>query len=187
MEKIKGYDEVPAFTGEFEKLKEGGHVCQIKDAKVEKSKNGNDMMIIEFDIVGKDDENADYYQRRFENAKQFDIEAKWPGTHRIMLEDKEGNCNKFFKGFITSVEASNKGYKFNWDEKTLKDKIFGGIFGKEQYVAYDGTLKFSTKLRYIRSTEKINEAEIPEDKLLNNKNTTDGEFITIDENEPLPF
>ena len=39
MEKLKGYDEAQAITGEYEKLNAGGYICKIKSAKEEKSLN----------------------------------------------------------------------------------------------------------------------------------------------------
>lgn len=192
MEKPKNYDETVAATGEFEKLALGGHICKIKEAKIEKSKAGNEMLVIAFDIA--DGENKGFYQRRFEIAKKFNEKAKWSGIHRILLNDKQGNCSRYLKGFITSIENSNNGFQFNWDEKTLKDKLFGGVFGREQYKNQMGEIKWTTKLRFVRSIRSIDNADIPEDKLLkitgindNGKATTDGEYITIDDDEELPF
>lgn len=61
-------------------------------------------------------------------------------TTRVALEDKDGNTNPYFKGFITAVEESNPGYKWNWDEKTLKGKKIGIVFRMEEYSynGYDG-------------------------------------------------
>lgn len=187
MNKIKGYEEAQALTGEFEVLEAGGYICKIINAKVEKSMTGKDMLIIAFDIA--EGGHKDFYKRRFDEDTRID--KKWPGVYRQMLEGEK--AAGYFKGMITSLEASNKNFnwdKCNWDESKLKGLLFGGIFGREQYQnQMNGELKFATKLRYIRSVEKIknNDYKVPEDKLLNNKNTVDGEFITIDENEPLPF
>lgn len=162
MEKTKRYEEAQAFTGDFEVLSLGGKTCRIISAKEEKSKNGNDMLSVEFDI--DEGENEDYYKRRFEESTKAD--KKWSGVHRTMLYDNKGNTNKFFKGFIASIEESNKGFKWDWKEAELKGKLFGGVFGREQYENSNGELKMTTKLRQVRSIEKIKDAEIPEDKLL---------------------
>lgn len=188
MEKMNDYETTEAFTGEYEKLKLGGQICEIRGARIEKSQNQNDMLVVAFDIA--EGENRGYFKRRFDEAtKRSGADAKWPnnGIHRILLKDSEGKCNKYFKGFITSVEASNKGYTWDWNEEGLKGKRFGGIFGREQYEANDGNLKFATKLRWIRSVDKVKNAEIPEDKLLSKKPADNvwGEVIDSDEN--LPF
>lgn len=187
MEKPKNYENTVAATGDFEQIKLGGHVCKIISAKVEKTKTNKDMLIIAFDI--EKGENAGFYERRHELNKQFNADAKWPGVHRIMLEDKDGNCNKFFKGFITSIEASNNGFKFDFDEKKLKNKTFGAVFGREQYETQMGELKFATKIRFIKGTNDIENANIPEDKLLNKAQNSDinGTFISVDDTDELPF
>lgn len=182
MEKIKGYDEAEALTGEYEILEAGGYICKIVNAKVEKSKTNKDMLVIAFDISEGD--HKDYFKRRYENNKS--IERKWPtnGVYRQMLEGDK--AVGYLKGLMTSLEASNSSFKWNWDESKLKGLLFGGLFGREQYEAFDGTLKFTTKLQFIRSVDKIKKGEfnVPEDKLLVK---SDGEFITIDDNEDLPF
>ena len=183
MEKMKE-EYIEAFTGEYEKIKLGGHICEIKEAKIEKSKSERDMLVIAFDIA--EGENAGYYKRKFDNMAQTTTDAKWPGVHRILLQDLEGNCNKFFKGFITSVEASNPGYKWVWDEKTLKGKKFGAVYGREQYRGIDGNLKFANKIRFIRAADKVKDAEIPEDKLLKEDTSTSAWNAVIDD-ENVPF
>lgn len=191
MEMPKDYNETEGFTGEFETIKLGGHVCKIRGVKMEKSQKTNkDMLVIAFDI--EKGENKGYYDRQY--ARKLESmpidQVKFPGTYRIMVLDNEGKCNKFFKGFTTSVEASNPGYKFTGDEKTLKDKLFGGIFGREQYEKMDGTLGMTTKLRFIRSINGIEDIVAPEDKLLPAK--ADNPFDNFNANtenagDDLPF
>lgn len=183
MKKIEGYEETEALTGEFEVLEAGGYICKIVNAKVEKSKTNKEMLVIAFDIL--EGEHKDYFKRRFENDNRTD--KKWPttGVYRQMLEGEK--AAGYLKGLMTSLEASNPNFKWEWDEKKLKDLQFGGILGREQYQALDGTLKFATKLQFIRSVEKIKNGDFktPEDKLLNKKE--DDGYITIDDNEELPF
>ena len=183
MKKINEYDEAQALTGEYEVLEAGGYVCKILNAKEEKSQSGKEMLVIAFDI--EEGEHKDYFKRRFDNDTRLD--KKWPvnGIYRQMLEGE--NAVGYLKGMITSLEASNPKFKWDWDESKLKGLKFGGIFRREQYEAFDGSLKFSTKLQYIRSVEKIknNDFNIPEDKLLN-KPQNEGEYITVNDDE-LPF
>lgn len=179
MEKMNDYDQTEAFTGEYEKIKLGGQICEIKEAKIDKSKSGKDMLAIAFDIA--EGENKGYYKRKFDNMAQASVDAKWPGVHRILLQNLEGKCNPYFKGFISSVEASNPGYKWVWDEKTLKGKKFGAVYGREQYRGMDGNLKFANKIRFIRSIDKVKDAEIPDDKLLREDSTSDAWNTVIDD------
>lgn len=184
MEKIKGYDEAEALTGEYEILEVGGYICKIISAKVEKSSTNKDMLVIAFDIA--EGEHKDYFKRRFD--ANTSIDKKWPinGVYRQMLEGEK--AVGYLKGLMTILENSNSKFKWNWDETKLKGLMFGGVFGREQYETFNGSLKFATKLQYIRSIEKIknNEFKIPEDKLLNKKQN-DGEFITIEDDDELPF
>ena len=74
MEKIQGYDEAQAITGEYEKLEAGGYICKIISAKEEKSKSGNRMLVMALDIVEGD--RKDYFRNRFNENTSPD--KKWP-------------------------------------------------------------------------------------------------------------
>ena len=39
MEKVKGYEEAEAITGEYERLNAGGYICKIISAKEEKTQS----------------------------------------------------------------------------------------------------------------------------------------------------
>ena len=185
MKRIEGYDEAEALTGEYEVLEAGGYICKIVNAKVEKSSTNKDMLVIAFDIA--EGEHKDFFKRRFDSNTDIN-NKKWPtnGIYRQMLEGDK--AVGYLKGLMTSLEASNSNFKWNWDETKLKGLLFGGIMGREQYEAFDGKLKFATKLQYVRSVDKIrnNEFYVPEDKLLN-KSTNDADFITIEDDSELPF
>ena len=184
MKKIEGYDEAQVLTGEYENLEAGGYICKILDAKEEKSTTGKSMLVITFDIL--EGEHKDFYKRKYDSDTRTD--KKWPtnGIYRQMLEGEKSAG--YLKGVITSLEASNPKFKWDWDETKLKDLVFGGIFRREQYEANDGSLKFSTKLQFIRSVEKIknNDFEVPTDKLLPPKVDNDWTMTTEDIND-LPF
>ena len=185
MNKPQNYDETQAATGEFESLEPGGYICVIKKAVVEKTQNGDkEVMRIAFDIA--EGEKKDFYKRKFDERLQTDTQAKWPG---VFSQLTEGESLKFFKGVITSIEASNPGFKFDFDETKLAGKRFGAIFGREQYEGNDGNLKFSTKIRWIRSVDKIKSGDfkIPEDKLLPQQNNNNpANWNTVDDAN-LPF
>lgn len=184
MKKMEGYEEAQALTGEYEVLEPGGYICKILSAKEEKTKTNKNALIIAFDIVEGD--NKDFYKKKFDEDTRLD--KKWPsnGIYRQMLEGDK--AMGYFKGMITALEASNPNFKWDWDESKLKDLKFGGIFGREQYEANDGSHKFSTKLRFIRSVEKIKngEFEIPADKLLPSK-VDNAWTMTEEDANDLPF
>ncbi|MBO5005416.1 MAG: hypothetical protein J6D03_09340, partial [Clostridia bacterium] len=115
MEKPAGYDEAQSF-GEFETLPAGGYKCLIKKVVCEKSQNGKEFLKIGFDIA--EGQYKDFYQRKFENDTRED--KKWSGIWVLFTEGyNPGTTNPKFKGLITSVEASNPNFKFNFDEQTL--------------------------------------------------------------------
>lgn len=174
MKKFDGYDEVQ--VNNFpERLKLGGHICKVLEAKIEQKTSQKDgkqfeMLLIKFDIEAPD-EQAGFYNRKFnEDAKADALKAKWKGVHRITVptNESEDYIKSRFKAFTTSVEESNPGYKWNWEENTLVGKVFGGVFGYEEFIALDGNTITSTKIRYIKSIDKINEVEIPKVKLVDN-------------------
>lgn len=197
MEMPKKYDETVGITGEYESLEPGGYICRIKNVKEEESKNKNRMLVVAFDI--EEGEHKGFYQRRYNDLVQQNNDPnnviKWPnnGIHRIMIEDNNGDCNKFFKGFITSVENSNEGYNFKenkFDEKTLKDKLFGGIFGEEEYEKMDGSIGTSTKLKYVRTVQAIRDGKykIPDIKKLPQKGEAFEDFLNnTNQDDDLPF
>lgn len=197
MEMPKNYEETVGVTGDFEGLQAGGYICKVISAKEENSQNGNRMLVVAFDIA--EGEHKDFYKRRYEanvkGNKDPNYKVKWPnnGVHRIMVEDKDGNCNKFFKGFITIMEESNEFdfKKAKYDETKLKDKLFGGIFGEEEYEKMDGTIGKTVKLRFVRNIGIIEDGkyEIPEiKKLPTSNNNIFNEFnVTANDDDDLPF
>ena len=106
------------------------------------------------------------------------------------------NALPFFKGFITAIEKSNTGYKWDWDEKKLVGKFAVGVFGEEEYQDKNGDIKVSTKLIEVRSIEawKEGKLKVPELKKLyvdtptfENKETSQNlDKIEITDDE-LPF
>ena len=63
--------------------------------------------------------------------------------------------------------VANPGYIWNWDEKSLIGKIFGGVFGREEFKADNGEYHFVTKCRFANSIDRIKSGDftIPNDKL----------------------
>ena len=106
------YDKAQAYDGSpLPQVTPGGHICVIKGARLEKSKNTNkDMLVVAFDIH-ENGEFDDIYKARFERAKNYRADAKWPGMYYCLIYNNEGGTNPRFKGFIQAVEESNTGYK----------------------------------------------------------------------------
>ena len=186
MEKVKGYDEAQAITGEYEKLEAGGYICKIKSAKEEKSKSGKRMLVIALDILEGD--KKDFFKKRFDEDTR--AEKKWPAgaIYRQMLEGEK--AAGFLKGLMTSLEASNEGFKWDWDEKKLSNLKCGAIFGEEEYEKLDGGVGTSTKVKFIRTVQAIKEGKfkVPEIKKLPQKGEAFEDFVNaVTSDEDLPF
>lgn len=186
MEKLPNYDNVAPITGEYEKLNAGGYICKIKSAKEEKSKTGKRMLVIALDILEGD--KKDFFKKRFDEDTR--AEKKWPAgaIYRQMLEGEK--AAGFLKGLITSIEASNEGFKWDWDEKKLANLKCGAIFGEEEYEKLDGSVGTSTKVKYIRTVKSIEEGnfKIPEIKKLPQKGEAFEDFVnSVTSDEELPF
>lgn len=194
MKKFAGYDETQTF-GDYEKLPAGGYKCYIKQAKVEKWQNGNgESLVLCIDI--KEGEHKDYYKRNFESQTN---DKKWKGVARIGIptDSSSDGMKKAFKGFVTSLENSNKGFTFPWDKsdedtcKMLKDKLIGFVFGEEEYRKQDGSIGVSVKPMYPRSYDKVLEAQVPERKKIQDSGSSSSGSCTPSapqaDDDDLPF
>lgn len=160
MNKPQGYDEAQAFTGDFENLPAGAYICTIQGAKLDETSTKRECLVLALDI--SEGEYTGYFKKRFDADSRSD--RKWPGTFRQITD---GTSTPFFKGMITSIELSNTGYKWDFDETKLKGKKVGALFGREQYVNGSGELKWATKCQALRSVEAVKKGiEPPADKYL---------------------
>lgn len=192
MEKIEGYETAQALTGEYERLKPGGYICKIIAAKEEKSKKtGSRMLTIALDI--DDGEQKGFFMKRFEELKgqrtDLNQEVKYPsgGIYHQMLEGNDKALG-FLKGLMTSLEASNPNFKWDWNEKKLVGLKCGAIFGEEEYEKMDGSIGISCKVKYIRTVKCIQDEnfKVPELKKLPERGDA-SEFSGAADNDDLPF
>ena len=99
---------------------------------------------------------------------------------------------------MEAFETSNEGYHWNWDEKTLKGKIIGGLFNNKEY-DFEGRHGFFTNCHSLMDVQRIRNGKftIPKDTLLKTGRNTypagatqgaDGFMNIPDEiDEELPF
>ena len=169
MKPIENWENVQEPT-KFKRLAPGGYICAIKDVKDVAEK---EYLEIQFDIV-KGDEKG-YFQKQYDNDTRKD--KKWPnaGILRRSYSGKSEKNKSFFKGFLTSIEKSNKNFVWNWDETKLKNKYFGAVIGEEEYLTQKGKKGVRNNVVFVYSTETIENGdfEIPQLKVLNvTKETT---------------
>lgn len=172
IKKFNDYDSIQVFEG-GPQLEPGGYELKIVGAKVEQF-TSCEILKVAFDIINNE-QFAGFYKQRFEAAKLQNADAKWSGVFDVFIPKDDGSeldgyTKQAFKRFVTSVERSNDGFTWNWDENSLKGKTFGGLFGREEFQTKDGKLKFAVKCRFPRSIDSIRSGDyqIPEDKLLKN-------------------
>jgi len=134
----------------------GGYICRLISVEDVPDKK---YLKIEFDIA--EGEHAGHYLRLFQNFKF------WGGRYVRSYKDA---ALPFFKRFITSIEASNRGFKFDGrNEAALKGKLVGLIIGHEEYKSQSGEIKTREYVDMERSADTIRDGEfdIPEFKKLN--------------------
>lgn len=184
MEKPQGYDDAQAF-GEFETLPAGGYVCIIKKVLAEKTQNGKEYLKLAIDIL--EGEFKDFFQRKFDGDMRED--KKWSGVWTVFTEGyNPGTTNPKFKGLITSVEASNTGFKFDFDETKLAGKKVGIVFREEDFEGFDGQVHTSVKPFFAVSTEKAKDAAVPAPKKIAPKGESFEDFANVpSDNDDLPF
>lgn len=159
---------------DFERLPAGGYVCGITAVEDVPDK---EYLRIEFDIAEGDFKN---YYRDLYQSKSF-----WGGNFIKSYKDK---ALPFFKGFVTSVENSNPGYKFDYDESTLKRKFVGLVLGEEEYLGNDEVVKTRLYVAQIHSVDKIREGkfEVPKLKKLAQDNSGFQPVANVNDDD-LPF
>ena len=175
MERIENWETVEAKGMEdFKALPIGGYECVIKDARINvNEENGKETFKVSIDIASG--EFKDYFQKRYDNSTIHP--KKWDNNAVRYLAYKGENAS-YFKGFITCVENSNVGYKWDWDEEKLKGKKVCGVFQYEEYEKQDGSKAVKVRLNKFRSMEKIKEIN---ENLSDSVRLLNGTYMSIDD------
>ena len=157
MKKIDNFDEIKEPTGEkFKTLPAGGSVCGIlavEDVPMNEATGKGDYWKIKFDIIEGE------YKNWFEG-----VEARcgfWFGEY---IQSYKTKSTGFFKTLITSLENSNDGYKWDWDERRVSGKKVGLTIGEKEFTNKNGYLSIKSYVDKARSIDMIRKGEfdIPE-------------------------
>ena len=173
MEIIKDFDKVEAKgMDDFRGLPIGAYECVIMDARVNHNEqSGKDTFKVSVDIASG--EFKDYFRKMYENDTRID--RKW-NNNAVKYLSYTGDNVAFFKGFIKTIENSNIGYVWDWDETKLKGKKVCGVFQYEQYEKQDGTKALKVRLTKFRSLDKLKDIEVSDSvKML------DGSYVTYND------
>lgn len=123
----KDYKAEKTATGK-ETIPAGGYVAKILDVKEVPYSWGN-VLLISFDII--EGEHKDFFKNDYAvNTKE---DKKWRGVYRLNVPkddgtEQDGWTKNTFGNAMFAIEASNGGYHWAWDEKTLKGKTIGVLF-----------------------------------------------------------
>lgn len=169
IQKPNNWENVRAFS-DSRKLPAGAYVCTIRQAAVKQTNYGSQLCIL-FDIA--DGEWAGYYSDDFANNPRDD--KKWKGVLRQFLPKNDGSdkdewAKSLLKGLVTAVEESNRGYTWDWDERSLAGKDIGILMRNEEW-EYNGKTGWAARPFRAISVDSVADGSytIPKDKPLKNK------------------
>ena len=151
------YDNTTAASG-FEQLEPGNYCAIILEVKQTQNAWGDDAVMFNFDIT--DGKFARYFTKDYKAQQGTD--KKWRGTLEQSISEKG---LPYFKARITAIEESNPGFKWDFEEASLKGKKVGVSFRKEWYEK-NGEDKYVVRAFAFRDIAKVisGELEVPKDK-----------------------
>lgn len=191
MKQFSGY--APQKMQIKEQLPVGAYISVIKDAKVVNYSNG-DVLVLMVDIA--EGEQKDFFLRDF--RAQDSENKKWRGTLRINIPtddgtDRDATTKRIFNDAIACIEESNPGYRWDWDETSLKGKRIGHLSRSSEW-SFNGKTGWRTELCYIKSIDDIRNGkyQMPSPKPLNKTSDvgfTSDSFRSLDSqgDDDLPF
>ena len=174
MKRIENWDSIVESTS-FKRLAPNGYIVKI--LKIEDHPD-KEYLKIYFDIVKGDDKG--YFKKQYDGDTRK--ERKWPNAGTFIRSYKDSAAS-MFKGFINAIEKSNKGYQWNFDEKTLVNKVVGLIIADEQYQNQKGQVRVRNYVAAVRSVETIEKGEYEIPAL---KELTTTKITTAPANDPIP-
>lgn len=165
MRRINDWENIKE-SGTFERLAPGAYIVKILNVKDFPEK---EYLKISFDIA--EGEKKGFFKKSFD-ADTRD-QKKWPNGGSFIRSYKQTAAG-MFKGFVSAVEASNKGYTFDFEEQTLVGKVVGVVVGDEEFFNQKGQVRTRTYVNAIRSVDAIKSGDykIPELKKLDASKVT---------------
>lgn len=191
MNRLADFDSVKVVKHENQpQLTPGAHGCQIVKAEcVTEEYDGvkYEKLYVYFDIRegGRFD---NYYENKFKLRKQYNSNVKWGGILKQPIKATDGSTSPYFKGLITSVEESNPGYSWQWDERTLGGKKVGIVFREKEFKGNDGNIYTTVEPCWSCSIDSLADQAIPRKKTLDRGTPTmESMGFTPDNSERLPW
>lgn len=135
---------------EYTKFKNpvGGFICIIKSVEDVPEK---EYLKVGYDIAeALNDEQKEFVGMYEKRKKERDFD--YPST---VVSYKEQSL-PFFKGFVTALENSNNGYKWDNDESKFIGKLIGFVIGEEEYMGKDRNGAPKVKVRtYVAERHSV--------------------------------
>lgn len=178
------------------KLPLDAYVCKIKKAVVQNTDYGEQLCIL-FDIAEGDYKG--FFSDEYEANQNQD--KKYKGVLKQWLPKDDGTekdewTKSAFKGVVSSIEKSNPGYQFDWNENSLAGKMIGILFRNEEW-EYNNKNGWVVRPFRALSVDSVRDGDyqLPKDKPLKNKSdnvlineiTEYSQEFTEVEDEDLPF
>lgn len=167
IKQFKDYATTKGYT-DYEALPKGGYVLKIMGAEVCENSRGQ-YIKIGCDVA--EGEYASFFEKAYRADQRED--KKWSCNYLLSIPTDDGSkedawTKRRFKTFTESLEDSNSGYHFDWDEQKFKGKLIGGLFNIREYEKYDGSIGSATNLAQVTTVQKIRDGKykLPADKLL---------------------
>lgn len=183
MKKINNWDGLKnEEVSSLPSLPVGNYICQIKNVVDVPEK---EYLKVQFDIVKGD--FKDHFSKLSNN--NLDNWVNQGTTYRSY----KASADQFFRNFITAIEKTNKGYVWDWNEKSLIGKGFVAVFGEEEWQNDSGEINISIKIREIRSLQALQEGKIDTPKLKKfkpkkeNKPIQKNDYVYDITSDDLPF
>lgn len=149
-------EEPKAYGKRLPELPEGGYICGIKKVTDHPDRES---LEFEYDIVQGD------YKNYFTNMKDT---LGW-ADNRFFQPYKTERNKSYFKALITSVQKSNRGFKYDGEhEETLENKYIGLTIGNEEYQKKNGSIGTRHYVDRVHSVQAIKDGDftVPENKKL---------------------
>jgi len=185
MKKFNGYDEAKKAAQSTGRLPVGAYICKILGVKYTESPDSDKSDIIEvlFDIT--EGEYKGFFKKQYENNTSED--KKWKGRAVIYVplddgSERDGWTKNAFAKWTDSLEKSNKGYSWDWDEAKWKNKNIGIVFGETGTVLDDREITY-TEVRFPVAVELVKSGKAPEGKF-KAKNGYTGKGASASSNNP---
>lgn len=174
MKKFSGYEDAAknANRTSTPKLPAGIYICKILGVKLVEDKG---YMKVQFDV--EEGEYKGFFKKQYDESK--DENKKFKGITTVWVPKDDGSENDArtkdtFARWTTSLENSNNGYTWDWDEQKWKGKKIALAFGEVGKNIEGKNVRY-TECRWPMSVEsaKSGKAKVPEFKAYPGYSATD--------------